>query len=720
MPHAPQLDADPPPPLGAIVSTAPGHTLWGVLPPSPVDQAAAGSLPYHWSLTAPTIPPSVGDIGSYDQLHAGFVHHNTHASLPTPPLFTGAEAHSYAGFPFVHSDGGCSPLTGEQPVDGPGAPDDPGTYLPLLQGPGDATLLRNPADSKFDQVEGYCASTAVFDSYHAPTLRPTANGNPPAQLNIGGLERCGLYAQTAEQLGGGGWIKEEGLAPANGARGEPIPAGLLMNVPHADLVEGPSKPITGLEDEGAHDRKKRGKFNERLRSETSKTRQIGACMRCHNQRLRCVPNEGDPTNPLAPCVTCLKVHRNSKKTIHFTPCLRFKVTSMVVYRAGGLGYTERFDHTKVVDVVDYSDGVIYNIEITQGLCQSPMLLQVRRFRPRQTDKTHWRYHIDDGARAHKSQDTGAFCLADIEETAKKFNDYIDSNAVEGLAEAVKGSDDIVKEVFAMIETHCNSLPLAKKTKVGQGAKGAKKQPDQREFLRKMVRLWFAIRHGTGSAWLCGNERLGLSPILEPNHPFRGRVLVSRMIVAQFDSIRHEFIYKKLAPDVLRTIDAFLASSNKEAWFTVFLATFLLLHLAACTSQDRHRHAKQNSRGKRLDTRYGNLHDPLTRFVEEVHYGAVMLLAHWQYFKRCDLMTFNWDNVGESALTSLEAEQIDCVKRVVARLKERLPSIPTTPAGGCWEHELFWVSKMFVSGPSSKADWTPPEIFTRAKPSVGRE
>ena len=72
-----------------------------------------------------------------------------------------------------------------------------------------------------------------------------------------------------------------------------------------------------------------------------------------------------------------------------------------------------------------------------------------------------------------------------------------------------------------------------------------------------------------------------------------------MIVAQFDSIRHERIYKKLAPEVLRTIDTFLASCNKEAWFTVFLATFLLLHQAARTSQDRHRHTQQNSGGKQL-------------------------------------------------------------------------------------------------------------------------
>jgi hypothetical protein len=71
-----------------------------------------------------------------------------------------------------------------------------------------------------------------------------------------------------------------------------------------------------------------------------------------------------------------------------------------------------------------------------------------------------------------------------------------------------------------------------------------------------------------------------------------------MVVAQFDSIRCERIYKKLVPEVLRSLDAFLTSNNKDAWFTVFLATFLLLHQVAWTSRDRRRYTAQNWVGKR--------------------------------------------------------------------------------------------------------------------------
>jgi hypothetical protein len=195
---------------------------------------------------------------------------------------------------------------------------------------------------------------------------------------------------------------------------------------------------------------------------------------------KCVPNKRDK-GPLAPCETCLRVRRESKKTIHYIPCLRFKVPSMVIYRAGGLGYTQRFDHTKVVDVLEYADNVIHVIDITQGLCSLPLRLRVRRFKPRATDKTHWSYVDHRASKIHgtprthrtskthdtvpesqhtvsRSQDSGPFCLADVEKTAREFDQYIASNAVEGLAEVVKDRDpdDIVRRVFTMIATLCSS------------------------------------------------------------------------------------------------------------------------------------------------------------------------------------------------------------------------------------------------------------------------
>lgn len=153
------------------------------------------------------------------------------------------------------------------------------------------------------------------------------------------------------------------------------------------------------------------------------------------------------------------MRRDSKKTIHNLPCLRYKVTSIVTYRPGGLGLTKRFTHTKVVDVTEYTDNIIYEIQMMQGLCREPVRLQVRRFRAKDTDILDRKY-VDNGI--PRVQRIEPFCLADVKQTAREFEEYIWRNAIEGLTEAVKDSDGIVREVFAMVARHCawlNSHPV---------------------------------------------------------------------------------------------------------------------------------------------------------------------------------------------------------------------------------------------------------------------
>jgi hypothetical protein len=76
-----------------------------------------------------------------------------------------------------------------------------------------------------------------------------------------------------------------------------------------------------------------------------------------------------------------------------------------------------------------------------------------------------------------------------------------------------------------------------------------------------------------------------------------------------------------------------------------------------------------------DTRYGNLQDPLTGFVEEVHHGATMLLAYWHYYKRCDLMNFDWNRIEYSPLRYLEPHQVALVRSTVEGIKKKRRCLP---------------------------------------------
>lgn len=495
---------------------------------------------------------------------------------------------------------------------------------------------------------------------------------------------------------------------------------------------------------GSVDKKKRGPLGEDKRKATCDTRSMGACIRCHNQRIRCHPNPLQPHNRDAPCQSCLAFSKDSKKTIHNIPCIRDKIIGIRIFRAGGLNLTKRFTHTQVVDV-DVGDqlGPKRRVQMVQGLCnepkvvvrlcKAPIVLEVRRFNPAPTDINERRY-VANGYPA--VQPLQPFCLVNVESAATQFNNYIRDNALLGLEEAVEKSDDIVKRTFAMIAKKCRLLTKTTEDKNAKD-KEAKRRNDQRELLLNAVRLWFAIRHGIGSAWLdSSSDTLDMNPVFEEDYPLYGRVDVPRMIVAQFDSIRHERIYKHLAPKVLKLYEQLITSSDMRNWFTIYLVTFLFLHQVSCISFDRCRRVRDNSGGRQQETRYGPIgpspNSPSdfveSAFVEEIQHGGVVLLAYWQYFKRADLMRLDWDNVADTKLSTLELEQAKLLRWTVEQLKSidpntgrtKLDSIPKTPAQGCWEHELYWVSRMFDSTSTRESQWSPPETFTRAKPSVGRE
>jgi hypothetical protein len=170
---------------------------------------------------------------------------------------------------------------------------------------------------------------------------------------------------------------------------------------------------------------------------------------------QCEPNEADQDNPLAPCKTCLKVDKTSKKTIHNIPCVRFKLTSIMIYRAGGLQLTQRFTHTEVKDVTSFGPPI--EMKMSLGLCREPVTLNICEFAPKQGDVLDRKFASGGDTKFMKIP---PFCLEDVEKTAKYFAQYILANSLDGLEEAGKEEPDIVKKTLAMIRRHCQELPVS--------------------------------------------------------------------------------------------------------------------------------------------------------------------------------------------------------------------------------------------------------------------
>jgi len=109
-----------------------------------------------------------------------------------------------------------------------------------------------------------------------------------------------------------------------------------------------------------------------------------------------------------------------------------------------------------MDVGDWADDSVRVIDISLGLSPTPMTLRVRKFRPRDGDvlKRRW---VDNGV--SKEQELPPYALADAHKTAIDFKKYLRDHAFDGLTEAVKDSDDLIRRTYNMVLNHYSSLPV---------------------------------------------------------------------------------------------------------------------------------------------------------------------------------------------------------------------------------------------------------------------
>lgn len=131
---------------------------------------------------------------------------------------------------------------------------------------------------------------------------------------------------------------------------------------------------------------------------------------------------------------------------------------MVIYRAGNLGLTQRFDHTKMVDLPAVNSHEVFTIQITQGLCAAPMELKVHYFSPAKHDKLDREFVVDGVRRVQKLPPV---CLRDVKETSRVFLNYVRANAFKAVQDVVdhKATDDIIRDTFAAVLKHITTLEV---------------------------------------------------------------------------------------------------------------------------------------------------------------------------------------------------------------------------------------------------------------------
>lgn len=142
----------------------------------------------------------------------------------------------------------------------------------------------------------------------------------------------------------------------------------------------------------------------------------------------------------------------TKKVIHRIPCLRWNLNEVVLFRAGGLGFTKRWVGVCVENIPagDWADErvITIGVRITTLLCD-PIPLKVRRFKPNSTD-IQYRYVKHKETDPPLAMPVPAYALADVDTTSEEYRYFVKQNAEEAIRRFVNdsGVNDYVRRTFS--------------------------------------------------------------------------------------------------------------------------------------------------------------------------------------------------------------------------------------------------------------------------------
>ncbi|KAK6857918.1 hypothetical protein PG995_005617 [Apiospora arundinis] len=442
--------------------------------------------------------------------------------------------------------------------------------------------------------------------------------------------------------------------------------------------------------------KKRGALSATERQQTSKTRQMTACIRCQMQRKRCVP---DPNDESGPCVTCKTVN-DSKKVIHKMGCIRWKLTAATVFRQAHLKLTKRWKGNTMYDIPasDWADDEIRVIQMSEGLCSQPFEIKVRRFKPQPGDVTD-RFWTDRHGVSHASK-LPPYAIASVGETCKQFVKYAEANTFEAVEQFANRHDvhPIVQETYKAAWNHMRYVT---------GISGSIVLQD---FMKELWGFWFVLRHTIGSSELVGDEHLGIKPEAHEDYPFPpGHVSVPRMVCQQFTSIVYDTLLRKKRQKILRSLWALMQSKDPNCFETIYFAVFILLHEISATSKDRFRWSRENQIKGRYD---------MEESMESLHEGANIILCVWTYFRRgLSPVDVDWDVIRNSPPKAkaqlrygdIESEMEKPISQIKLEKTHSSPEIsrystkrkvvrPEPDRPFVWERDMHFTSQMF------QADW----------------
>ncbi|TQN64433.1 hypothetical protein CSHISOI_10988, partial [Colletotrichum shisoi] len=409
----------------------------------------------------------------------------------------------------------------------------------------------------------------------------------------------------------------------------------------------------------------------------------------------------NPDDRQGPCLTCSRVDMSSAKVVHRQPCIRTKLSDVVLYRDPNTASCEAWGSGSAAQVPGprlWDGDATYRISLVmRGLCSVPMTIEVRRFVESPGDRVNYIW-LDEGSGEVRKTALEPYALVSVNETRRAFDEYVEANAVGSWEEKTKRGDanQLILDHYKNALEHYNRV------------NDAENVVDQR-LLLNFFKLRFALHVSMHPSWVYDRKTksascLGMMPAKGDFHPLLDRVPTPPTITEQLNSISH-IVVLKYHEQVLEDLEKICCKKIRTSFFTVYAVVFLMLHELAVMTEHHRLDALLCQGEEQQPRQYAYL-----SYLEMVKKSANILLLHWQYYRRapdslCPADSWIGDHITKWFWTGLSSEHEKFCRENWQKMREMREDV-RCPEPKDLGSPFYWISQMFED------DWSLEDIWHR--------
>ncbi|KAF4987082.1 hypothetical protein FDECE_15605 [Fusarium decemcellulare] len=345
-------------------------------------------------------------------------------------------------------------------------------------------------------------------------------------------------------------------------RAQPMRANVMKREkePKTSVKRGPSGNVVGMTTVFGLSQCVRARPNSQKRQKTTYTKEVGACQRCREQKIR-------------PCNACLKhvvkFYWDRAHKFQCQPVIRVDILDLRLHRKGPTirndlceWVTEkqrllRYNHTNDRHVLFLTQG--FGEAWEDSLC-----VTVSRFDPVPGDRTT--YFWTDPAGNPREMEVPPYFISDLDEARCNIRQFVydvRSTYIEALHQ---DSSPLIRQTFQA------ALNYAAFNKT--------------ELVSVALNTWVAARL-IEDQWRVfnGGALIGIEPTNEPGHPWNGFSPVTPIMDSQLDDLVIRDLLEPLSAEFLQKLKAKIDERKPENWLEIYLALFIMMSNAGMTTKD---------------------------------------------------------------------------------------------------------------------------------------